>query len=296
MIAPPPPSPPPAGGDAGAALVALAGLPGVADDVEAAREACERLRWHPAMRRRSAECRAESAVWSARASAALEGARLPVPLVRDAVRGAAVLPADAAGRVVAGATRAVAEAERMSAAGARTLTAAPRQALVRLHLAAATGVLADEAVGRPRRQGEVPVGPDLGLPPAPSAADALTRLDSLTLLLGTRSSAPVLVVSAVAMGEILTAAPFLDGNGVVARALARALVVGLGLDPMGVAVPESAALADPVGYARALAGYASGTAEGVAGWLRFCAGAVVAGAAEGTVIADAVLAGRTPAS
>ncbi len=283
-------------GEAAQALVALAALPGVAEEVEAAREACERLRWHPAMRRRGAECRAESAVWSARASAALEGARLPVALVRDAVRGAAVLPADAAGRVVAGATRAVAEAERLSAAGARTLTTAPRQALVRLHVAAATGVLADEEVGRPRRDGEAPVGPDLGLPPAPSAADAVRRLDTLTLVLGARSTAPVLIVSAVAMGEILTAAPFLGGNGVVARALARALVVGRGLDPTGVAVPESAAMADPVGYARALAGYASGSLEGVGEWLRFCAGAVVAGAAEGTVIADAVLAGRTPAT
>ncbi len=277
-------------------LAALAALPGVADEIEAARQACERLRWHPAMRRRSAECRAESAVWAARASAALEGARLPVPLVRDAVRGARDLPTDGAGRVVAGATRAVAEAERMSASGARTISVAPRQALVRLHVAASTGVLEDGAVGRPRLDGEVPVGPDLGLPAALSAADASRRLDALTTVLATGTTAPVLVLAAVAIAEIVTVAPFLGGNGVVARALSRALVVGRGLDPMGVAVPESAALADPAAYAGALAAYASGTPEGVASWLRYCASAVVSGVDEGVVIADAVLAGRTPAS
>ncbi len=275
-------------------LVRLAALPGVAQEIERARQACETLRWHPAMRRRSAECRAESAVWAARASAALEGARLPISLVRDAVRGARELPQDPAGQVVAGATRAVAEAERLSERGARAIADAPRQALVRLHLAAVSGVVPDERVGRPRRGDERPRGADTGMPPAPAATEATARLDALVALLEAPSRAPVLVLAAVASAEILTAAPFVDGNGVVARALARALVVGRGLDPMGVAVPEAAVLADPSGYALALTGYATGTSEGVAAWLRFCAGTVVAGAAEGTVIADAVLAGRTP--
>ena len=85
-------------------LLALAGLPGVPEQVAAARAACEELRWHPAMRRRSAECRAEAAVWAARSSAALEGARLPVAVVRDGVRGAVALPSEsAAGAGVAGA-------------------------------------------------------------------------------------------------------------------------------------------------------------------------------------------------
>ena len=143
---------------------------------------------------------------------------------------------------------------------------------------------------------QLPLGPDLGLPAAPSAAEAARRLDAVTTLLSTPTTAPVLVLSAVAVGEIITAVPFVGGNGVVARALARALVVGRGLDPMGVAVPESAALADPAAYAGALSAYASGTPEGVASWLRYCASAVVSGAAEGAVIADAVLAGRTPTS
>ena len=86
------------------------------------------------------------------------------------------------------------------------------------------------------------------------------------------------------------------GNGVVARALAHALVVGRGLDPMGVAVPEAAHLTDAGGYSAAAQAFATGTAEGVRTWLRHCAWAVVAGAGEGTAVADAVMAGRLPDS
>lgn len=277
-------------------LLALADLPGVADEVAAAREACERLRWHPAMRRRSAEVRAEACVWAARASAAVEGARLPVSLVRDAVRGARDLPDDPAGQVVAGATRAVAEAERLSARGARDVLTAPRSALVRLHVAAVGGAVDQARVGRPREDGEEPRGPVPGAVRPPDAAQARARLDGLADLLATPTTAPVLVLAAVASAEIVCAAPFPDGNGVVARALQRALVVGLGLDPMGAVVPESALLADPAGWASALEGYATGTPDGVAGWIRFTARSVVTGAEEGTTLADAVLAGRLPRS
>lgn len=277
-------------------LLALADLPGVADDVAAAREACERLRWHPAMRRRSAEVRAEACVWAARASAAVEGARLPVSLVRDAVRGARDLPDDPAGHVVAGATRAVAEAERLSARGARDVLTAPRSALVRLHVAAVGGAVDQARVGRPREDGEEPRGPVPGAVRPPDAAQARARLDGLADLLATPTTAPVLVLAAIASAEIVCAAPFPDGNGVVARALQRSLVVGLGLDPMGAVVPESALLADPAGWASALEGYATGTPDGVAGWIRFTARSVVTGAEEGTTLADAVLAGRLPRS
>ena len=50
----------------------LASLPGVAEAVEAARDACTQLRWHQALRRRTAEARAESTARAARASAAIE--------------------------------------------------------------------------------------------------------------------------------------------------------------------------------------------------------------------------------
>jgi hypothetical protein len=121
------------------------------------------------------------------------------------------------------------------------------------------------------------------------------RLDALFGLLAASGDVPALVLAAVAHGELLVLRPFVAGSGVVARALSRAVVVDRGLDPTGVAVPEAALAAGGLAvYARALAGYGDGSPDGVAGWLRFCADAVTAGAAEGTLVADAVLAGRLP--
>ncbi|RYV49589.1 cell filamentation protein Fic, partial [Pengzhenrongella frigida] len=101
-------------------LLPLVELPGVADAVARARVACEELRWHEAFRRRWREVRAEATVRSARASAALEGAGVPLTVLRDAARGAAPVPADGAGRLAFGALRAAAEGERlMPVLGAR---------------------------------------------------------------------------------------------------------------------------------------------------------------------------------
>src|SRR3954447_23498396 len=93
----------------------LGALSGVAEAVAAARTACTELRWHQALRRRTAEGAAESSVRAARARAVLEGADLPVGLVRDQLRGARALPADAVGGTVAGALRATVEAGRLGA-------------------------------------------------------------------------------------------------------------------------------------------------------------------------------------
>lgn len=274
-------------------LAGLVRLPGVLEAVDEARRACERLRWHPALRRRAEECRAEAGVRAARCSAALEGARLPVDVVRDAVRGALPLPSDAAGTVAKGAVRAHAEAERLTVDGGRRLTAAPWQALARLHTAAAAGLLDEAELGRPRRPGEAP----RDVPPGAVAPDGelvAARLEALASALSGGSAAPALVVAAVAHGELLALRPFHAGNGVVARALARAVVVGRGLDPTGVALPETALLADAQGYAAAARAYASGTPSGVAEWIRSCGRAMVAGAGEGAAVADAVLGGRLP--
>lgn len=73
------------------------------------------------------------------------------------------------------------------------------------------------------------------------------------------------------------------------------MLIGRGLDPTGVAVWEAALLDAGPGHPAALAGYATGTSDGVAGWIRFFAAMVEAGADEGRAICDAVLAGRLPA-
>lgn len=281
------------GRGAAEALWSLTRLPGVAGAVEEAREACSRLRWHRTLRRRLPECRAESLVRAARASAALDGARLPVDLVRDAARGASELPDDAAGRLVQGALRATAEAGRAASDDARGLGVAPWQWVARLHVTAAAGLVDADALGRPRHAGEPPVDVPQG-GAAPDGEALAVRLRGLRELLSAPPQVPALLVAAVAHGELLAVRPFVAGNGVVARAVARAVVVGRGLDPTGVAVPEAAHQSDTVGYATATAAYASGSLEGVGEWIRHCAWAVVAGAGEGTAVADAVTAGRLP--
>ncbi|HMA47444.1 MAG TPA: hypothetical protein VKP11_09635, partial [Frankiaceae bacterium] len=57
----------------------VAALPGVPAAVDAARAAVDRLLAHRILRRRSAEVTAECALRSARASAALDGAEVPLP-------------------------------------------------------------------------------------------------------------------------------------------------------------------------------------------------------------------------
>jgi hypothetical protein len=132
---------------------------------------------------------------------------------------------------------------------------------------------------------------DLGDAPG---ADALReRLDLLVSVVTVGAAVPALVVSAVAHAEIATARPFVRGNGVVARAVERALVQATGLDPTGVVVTEAghAGQGGPA-YLGALAAYGTGTPEGLGLWIGHCADAVVAGATLGAQICDAVRAGR----
>ncbi|MGV8965989.1 MAG: cell filamentation protein Fic [Cellulomonas sp.] len=285
-------------------LLPLADLPGVADAVARARAACEELRWHEAFRRTWREVRAEATVRSARASAALEGAGIPLDVLRDAARGAVPIPADGQGRLAFGALRATAEVERLlPALGARSTAVLPPfgQLLARLHSAAVAGLTdapslagsgrahGTDDVGRPRGQA-APL--DLaGLGPAAAGAEVAARLDLLGELVRT-STAPALVVAAVVHGELLALRPFTVGSGVVARATFRLLVASRGLDPTGAVVADVVWLGSVNGYLGAAAGFATGTPGGVATWLVTCADAVRAGADEGRAIADAVLAGR----
>jgi hypothetical protein len=268
----------------------LAGLPGVTEAVDAARQACSELRWHEALRRRIPEARAETTARAAQASAALDGAELPLEVVRDVLRGARPAPGDPVGRAVAGAVRVTVEAQTLG----DVVRSAPLQALARLHTAAAAGLVPDDELGRPR-QGDEPPRDLPGPGRAPTGAELVGRLESLATLLRAPGDVPALLVAALAHGEVMAARPFVVGSGLVARALCRGVVVERGLDPTGVAVPEMACLATGLpAYAGALNGYVSGTPEGVAAWLVYSADLVARGAAEGRLVADAVLAGRLP--
>ena len=280
--------------DVSAALHRLAGHPDLTDGLAAAREACTQLRWHPALRRRTAQVRAESAVRAAHASASLAGARWPLASVREAVAGVRPFPDDPSGATVHGAVRAIAAAQRLEP----TWASAPLQAVAGLHTAACADLLPADELGRPRSDGRsARDGADLvdraGTPvPAVAPADLPARLASLTDLLTAAADLPALVVAGLAHAEVAVARPFVAGNGVVARALCRMVVTARGLDPTGVAVWEAALVAAGTDYPKALVEYAT-EPDGVVRWLAFFADMVVAGAEEGRRAADAVLTGRT---
>jgi Fic family protein len=125
---------------------------------------------------------------------------------------------------------------------------------------AATGVAADEDLGRPRDS---------------AAAD---RLQSLSRLLTTETSAPALVIAAVAHAELATVAPFVSHNGLVARAVERLLLVARGVDAKSLVVPESGHLALRREYESNLRGYRDGGLAGVHAWLLYAAEAFARGA------------------
>jgi hypothetical protein len=258
-------------------LTVAAGLPGVPEVIEAARGACTRLRWHPALRRRQPEAHAEVLTRAAQASAALDGAVVPLAVVRsffssadlDAGQGRL----DPAQTVALGALRTLAEVDRLGA----TLVVSPRQTLARWHAVAAGGLLDADHLGRPR--------PD-------ESGELTARLDQLAKLLAAPEPASALVVAALAQAEILALQPFEAANGVLARAVSRAVIGQRGLDPMAVALWEVPLMSAGPGYRTALEGYLTGTAEGVAGWIILIGRAVVDGADRGREVCDAVLAGR----
>jgi len=82
---------------------------------------------------------------------------------------------------------------------------------------------------------------------------------------------------------------FAAGADVVGRAAARLTLIGRGLDPTAVSVPEvgHVELGRDV-YLAALDGYVTGGPDGIAAWLVHCAEAVVLGAREGVAICESL--------
>ena len=241
-------------------LAPLLDLPGVADALDAARQAVDRLLRHRVLRRQSAAVSSESALRGARASAALEGADVPLAELRAGDISDPV--AQGALRVSAGLGGLVPVWER-----------APLQAVARLHVLAAAGTVPDGQLGRP------------------AAAQSTGRLTSLGRLLVEGRNTPGILLSAVVHGELATLAPFGSADGVVARAAARLTLITRGVDPKSVSVPEVGHLEYAADYRTALASYASGEPAGIASWLRHCGTAVGFGAQEGLAICEAVLRG-----
>lgn len=137
----------------------------------------------------------------------------------------------------------------------------PGQALARAHALAAHGQLPDHALGRLQPNG-----------------GALARIAELRSLLTEPTSAPAVVVAAVAHAELASVAPFGSADGIVARAVEHMVLIASGVDPRAVIVVEAGHLALRASYEGALADYASGSVAGVRAWLLHCASAVARGA------------------
>ena len=238
----------------------LLDLPGVREAADDARAAVDRLLRHKVLRRESAGVSTESALRGARASAALEGTDVSLADLRS---GAVEDP------VVQGALRVSAALGGM----VDTWPRAPGQVLARLHVLAAADLADAAALGRP----------------APHAGPRLSGL--LSLVTG-GTAAPAVAVAALVHGELAALRPFGTADGVVARGAGRLTGIARGLDPKAVSVPEVGfAELGRDAYAEALAGYASGSEAGVAGWLVHCCRATEHGALEGLAICESLLRG-----
>ena len=247
-------------------LADVTSLPGVFEALDAARGAVDALLRDlrgPALRRRGPQVGAVALRRASWASAVLETGG---PVEVDRVTFGPPFGDDAAGRVCAGAWRVGGAVGSL----VPTWERAPAQALARLHALAAADLVDASALGRPD----------------PAVVGGTDRLNGLVDLVSTPTTAPALVLAAVVHGELAAVRPFGSMDGVVARAAARLVTTGRGLDPTGTAVVEAGHLElGATTYAEALAGYRGGTAAGVAAWVVHCAQATVLGARLGRALA-----------
>ena len=269
-------------------LAPLLELPGVTDAVAEARTAIDSLLSHRVLRRGSAEVTAESALRGARASAELEGAGIELERLRGQLMagGTVTLPSkdERGGRVVEGAVRLHADLGQLLVPWRHS----PRQALARLHVLAASELVADpDALGRPRSPGAAYDDPQ-SLGPAPEPVEVAARLDGLARVLTAGTSAPAVVVAAVVHGELMALRPFGSADGLVARAAARLVLIDRGLDPKAVSAPEVGHAELHHDYPEALRAYIGGGPDGVATWVVHCARAVALGAREGLAVCEAI--------
>ena len=274
-------------------LAPLTTLPGVDAAVAEARAAVDALLSHRVLRRGSAEVTAESALRGARASAELEGAGIELERLRGQLMGGGTvtLPSkdERGARLVEGAVRLHADLGQLLVPWRHS----PRQALARLHVLAASDVVAGaDALGRPRAPGARYDDP-IGLGEAPDPVEVAARLDGLARVLTGGTSAPAIVVAAVVHGELRALRPFGTADGLVARAAARLVLIDRGLDPKAVSAPEVGHAELHHEYPEALRAYVSGGPDGVATWVVHCARAVALGAREGLAVCEAIRRGAS---
>ncbi len=259
-------------------LAALADLPGVAGAVTSARTGVDALLWPRNLGSDGPDLAAASRVHGAQACAAVEGVDFAV----EAWWSGDVWEDSPMGRQAAGVWRGYRELPALVA----TWSAAPLQALARLHALVAADTEPATDLGRP----SAGAAPDpLRIVGAPSQEEVSARLALLGRLVGSGTQAPAIVEAAVVHGELLTLRPFATGSGPLARMATRLVLAARGLDPDMLTVPEVGLLrVGRPAYVDAARLYAGGSAEGVAAWVRFIALSVEYGAAAGQEILSSI--------
>lgn len=255
-------------------LLEIAQWTAIRQQLDSARSATDEVIAHRALRRHGGAIALESSLRGARASAALMGVDVDLEFLRSGN-----LRLDHPGRPVAQAALRVAqEVPQLEAIWRRS----PVQALARLHVVAAADLadrVGSDRLGRPRPD-------DAGDPhdlidfDLPSVRDIAPRLMQLNALLLNDKQTPALVLAAYTHGELMAIQPFGLRDGLVARAAERLVLRTKGFDPRGLVVTEAGHLS--VGrthYLALIKGFASGSDEAVAEWIKHCAHAVRTGAA-----------------
>lgn len=234
----------------------------------AARTAVDELLWDRGVLERQPEVRAESVVRGAWASAWFEGAETGLAELRSG----AALDGSPVGRLLANSLAVRAELPAL----VPIIGTAPGQALARMHALAAHGFVEDAELGRPR---STTTGDDpLRIGPLVGPAEVAERMAALSHLLVT-STAPGVLVAAVAHAEVAVLRPFGWGSGLVARALLPLVLAQRGVDASLLGAPELGlrGCGRPA-YVRAAKGYADGSEAGVAAMLGLISDAVAEGA------------------
>lgn len=226
-------------------LADLAGMEGVGSAVTSARDSVDAVLRDRGRRRVTPEQQAEALVRAARANAALGDA--------DGVDHG--LPNRTGWE--AGTVRLYLQLVDL----AGLIRVSPGQAIARAHAVLARGLLSNDDLGRIRAD--------------PNVAE---RMATLGRMLTTPTKAPLIVVAAVAHAELITVAPFVAGNGILARAVEHMIIIDGDLDRPPVTVPEVGHQQSGANYRRALDGYRSGSAQGVREWLLYVAAVITRGA------------------
>ncbi len=232
--------------DARDPLAWLISLEGVPSAYAATRDGIDIMLRDRGLRKTSPETTAESLLRGAHASAVLEGSTSTLAEVREGV----------GDEVARDAVRVSTELLSL----VPILGRSPLQAFARVHALAAGSSVEPERLGRPRD------------------AEAAGRLRDIATVVTSQGEAPALVVAAMVHAELITAAPFVSHNGIVARAVERLVLVARGVDEKSLCVPEAGHLALRPAYESNLRGYAEGGAAGVHAWVLYGAEAFAAGA------------------